>query len=168
MGMYTAIATSITLKDSTPKDVVETLKLMVEGDWEKLKVMEKPNHHLFQCDRWDCLFTMDSAYFDFDTKAIFDGKTLFSISNLKNYRSDKTDHTPIESFFDWIWPHCDVSENEIIGASQYEEDYSCGEEAKVYLIKNNKLLVKRSDVDFEEGSKIITKMKALKLLEGKL
>ena len=42
--MYTAIATSITLKEDTPKEVIDIINHMIGGDWEDEPKLKKPDH----------------------------------------------------------------------------------------------------------------------------
>lgn len=118
MGMYTEFDFNSDLKSDTPEEVINILKWMVTRDDNEPPT---PDHPFFQCDRWQCLFTMDSFYFDANTKASFeprvwrDGWVLNVRSNLKNYDSE------IENFIDWIMPYLDKYEGDFLGFYRYEE-----------------------------------------------
>ncbi len=167
MGDWTAIATDITFKADTPKFVLDIIRHLVgEGHDEVIQTI--PKHHYFTCDRWDSIFTMSSTYFDFDTDSVFDGNKLMTVANLKNYppKDGKHNHTPIESFFDWVWPHCDISESNIIGCSKYDNyDYDDGGMGTIYMIKDNKLQTESAKVSLDNTTRLITERQ--KLLEHK-
>lgn len=129
MGMYTEIQTNLILGKHTPPEVLERLRLMVRGEIDRDDVkdagkesFETLRHELFYCDRWDCLFTMGSAYFDASPNAVLgenpDGTwTLVSVANLKNYDNE------IGKFADWVRPFCLPQEGPIVTAEFENDDW---------------------------------------------
>lgn len=120
MGMYTELHFNSELKKNTPENVLNTLKYMISGE-ESIKPTALPDHDLFETERWEVLFLMDSYYFDADTHCtlrhdtISDTYYLCVRSNLKNYGSE------IEKFIDWIMPYLDKFEGDFLGFYRYEE-----------------------------------------------
>lgn len=122
MGMYTEFVFASELKKETPEEIINILKDMVNGN--SYNTYSIPNHEFFKCDRWKCLFTGDSYYFDGGTmsKITYDDitKTYFLTvrSNLKNYDSE------IERFLDFIYPYLDekYDTSDFLGYYRYEEN----------------------------------------------
>ena len=111
MGMYTEIFVNVDFKSDTPATVIETIKAMCSLDHESEWLQDKPS-------RWSMLFNNGSYYTPCTSVS---NMTLDEISNqwsllgkgdIKNYDNE------IESFFEYIKPHC---ENKFIGYSRYEE-----------------------------------------------
>ena len=81
---------------------------------------DKPNHPLFETDRWRMLFTSDSYYFDGITNSVLDYDGIAEAyyltvhSNLKNYDDE------INKFLDFIRPYLDTKG--FLGYYRYEED----------------------------------------------
>ena len=119
--MYTQIHFASDLKKETPKEVIDILKAMDNGTAFELYEKQLPNHDFFKCGHWAYLFTMGSAYFDYDTTHHFgkqewsDTYNLSVTSNLKNYSDE------IDLFIDWITPYLDKQDGDFLGYSRYEE-----------------------------------------------
>lgn len=122
MGMYTEFVCALKIKNNTPKEVINILDFMSNGN-EKIKAEELilPNHDLFECSRWVYMFRSDSYYFNGVTNTIFKRDETFGYyyltirTNLKNYDGE------IEKFLDWIKPYIECYGNEFLGYSRYEE-----------------------------------------------
>jgi hypothetical protein len=118
MGMYTQLHFAAKLRKDVPAEVVEVLRFMARGTEG---APQTPDHPLFSTERWRCLFTMDSYYFDADTRSTmrFDGVLgawLLNVqSNVKNYDGE------IEKFLDWIDPYLAKYPGDFLGYSRYEE-----------------------------------------------
>lgn len=120
MGMYTEFVCAIELKKDTPKEVINILDNMVQGETE-YNIL--PNNPFFECGRWYCLFTMDSYYFSGRTNTILEyddiAKTHYLTirSNLKNYDDE------INKFLSWIKPYIQIhcEDDDFLGYSRYEE-----------------------------------------------
>jgi hypothetical protein len=120
MGMYTELHFNASLLRSVPKEVINVLQYMIDGDI--LESIETPDHPLFEADRWGIMLRCDSYYFDADTHStlrfdeIHNGYYLCIRSNLKNYDGE------IEKFIDWIHPYLDAFDGDFLGFYRYEED----------------------------------------------
>lgn len=131
MGMYTEFVCAFELKKETPKEIVNILKYMTKEESIDEEVLTVPNDIFFECERWRCLFTMDSYYFSGDTHSTvrYDNiaETYFVTirSNLKNYDDE------IHKFLKWIKPYIYYYEdNDFLGYSRYEE---CKEPDLIYI-----------------------------------
>ena len=123
MGMYTELHFNAELKGNVPKNVIDTLKYMINKhndiDFDPSQVFK---HQLFSTDRWPVMLQCDSYYFSADTNSTlrYDdiAKSYFLCirSNLKNYDGE------IEHFIDWIHPYLDELEGDYLGHYRYEED----------------------------------------------
>lgn len=126
MGMYTEFVCAMELKKETPREVINILDKMSNGEDEYDVV---PNHPFFECDRWRWLFTMDSYYFPGITNTTFEydsnSKTHYLTirSNLKNYDGE------IYKFLNWIKPYIREYGHGFLGYSRYEE---CDEPDLIY------------------------------------
>ena len=118
MGMYTELNIGVKLYSNTPENILDILRYMV-GDIN-IEPDDKPNHPLFETDRWRMLFMSDSYYFDGITNSVldYDGITeayyLTVRSNFKNYDDE------INKFLDFIRPYLDTKG--FLGYYRYEED----------------------------------------------
>lgn len=118
MGMYTELIFGASLKEETPKEVIETLKYMLG------EIDEKPKDFPFPDGRIEWLFCGNSYYFGV-SKPIkemwFDEITnkyhISTRSNIKNYLGE------IESFLKWIKPYVSSGSGarEIYAITIYEE-----------------------------------------------
>lgn len=104
MGMYTEIKVDVVLKKDLPTNVVYALQVMTSEDGDYCDDL-LPTHELFETTRWSILLQENS----------FNGVELRSETELKNYDNE------IELFFDWIKPHVESCENDIMGTSLYED-----------------------------------------------
>lgn len=121
MGMYTLLSLGVEFKKDTPKEIIETIQFMVDGNADELS----PGlaHPLFMCDRWGFMLRCDSYYFDWQTKWTVTKDYLYGIdepmiyltgnSNLKNYDGE------IDNFLNWIAPY--LKTEGFLGFKQYEE-----------------------------------------------
>lgn len=120
MGMYTEMRLSCRLKKETPKQVIDVLRYLADGDTMKPPSFAVPDHPLFVCRRWTCLMRMSSAYFADNPSAavvLWQGQWhVLSVANLKNYDGE------IEKFIDWLRPHIDAIPGEVWVEHQYEEN----------------------------------------------
>jgi hypothetical protein len=119
MGMYTEIFMRGELRGDLPAETMSMLRYLAgEKDGE---VPPLPDHPFFQCDRWDYIGTMNSAYFPFESRSAVvksgwhTGHDIVIHSQLKNYDGE------IEKFFDWIDPLLHMGEGAFLGYSLYEE-----------------------------------------------
>ena len=128
MGMYTKINARIAIKASS----VPIMQKCLDG----VKPVGHDDHELFQSPRWDCIFSMSSAYFsqnsddktrieceDFGGYSDSETYVLIIDQNLKNYNNE------IEAFFNWMGQY---TEDLVLGYSRYEE---C-EQRRYYLNKH--------------------------------
>jgi len=98
MGDYTGLKAKITLKESTPQYILDTLDRMT------LKVDDSdgwqyPDHPLFNCGRRYLLRGSSSYLKDFPPTSERNDLVLNVSFNVKNYDSD------IDKFLDWIFPY---------------------------------------------------------------
>jgi hypothetical protein len=117
MGMYTEFHFNSELKPDTPTEVMDILEFMLK---EKNEPPKLPEHEFFKCERWEMLFTCDSAYFDSRmhsqlVKHDILGTTLNIRSNLKNYDQE------IQKFISWVTPYLNKHSGEFLGFYRYEE-----------------------------------------------
>lgn len=118
--MYTQFHFACQLKASTPQEVIAVLQYMADPKTEEKP--ETPNNDFFGCLRWSYLFTMGSAYFDYNTHCDFMRRSylkhyeLSVTSNLKNYDNE------IQEFLKWIHPYVNKLNDEFMGYFRYEED----------------------------------------------
>ncbi|HBG5345126.1 TPA: hypothetical protein SOK46_002689 [Clostridioides difficile] len=120
MGMYTEFVCAIELKKDTPKEVINILNNMIEGE-DRYDIT--PPHPFFECRRWRWLFIMDSYSFSGRSNTMFEyddiAKTHYLTirSNLKNYDDE------INKFLNWIKPYIQIhcEDDEFLGYSRYEE-----------------------------------------------
>ncbi len=121
MGMYTELHYNVSLKKETPRNIIDTLKEMLNFDDEPKPKKDLPNHVLFTLPRWKLMLQCDSYYFDSETNSTlkFDEITkhfyLNVKCNLKNYSNE------IEQFVDWLNPHVDCYDGDFLGFHRYEE-----------------------------------------------
>lgn len=120
MGMYTEFHFNAELKKDAPKDVMDILRYMLRDGHTELP-LDRPNHPFFQCDRWQGLFTGESAYFPItNVRCInndhFSSTVLNVRSNIKNYDCE------IQKFLHWIQPYIDEGCDTLLGYYRYEED----------------------------------------------
>lgn len=122
MGSYTAIHFDGKLKRDIPDHVMETLIYMLDARATlETPISEVPfprnkdgtSSPLSQCARWNCLFTMSSAYFREKTNSymqqVGEEKYLHVVANLKNYNEE------IEKFMKWILPFIEAKPGDWIG-----------------------------------------------------
>lgn len=114
MGMYTELYLRSDLKEDTPKEVIDLLRAMVEGD--------VPATTPFGGGRCPRMFRSASHYHfpypqsSMDYADYLDRWYLFVRCDLKNYEGE------IEAFLKWIAPYLNASEGEYLGHTRYEED----------------------------------------------
>ncbi len=118
MGMYTVLNLSVELKKNTPQNVIDTLNHMLRSNMEDM-FHTKPEHPLFNTQRWDHMLKCDSYYFAEETQHTFHLDPISKqyyltvITNLKDYDGE------IEKFLNWIKPY--VEPRGFAGYSRYEE-----------------------------------------------
>ena len=104
--MYTELILGCELKKETPKEVIEVLQLMVNGDFDELKSLhEMPDGY---DEEWFYIFRCGSYYFAINEPVcnirfdrISEAYVLSTRSNLKNYGNE------IEGFLEWLLPYID-------------------------------------------------------------
>ncbi len=100
MGMYTELIFGASFKEGTPKEVIDTIKYLVDYG-------EKPVPCLFDMDRnplggGSYYFGVSSPVKKFWYDEIGRSWILSSRSNIKNYNDE------IEKFLEWIKPYIDT------------------------------------------------------------
>lgn len=136
MGMYTLLSLGVEFKEGTPKEIIETLRFMIDGPTDEQmppgmyhvshSQQYAPHdiaHPLFKCDRWTMMLRCDSYYFDWQSHWELTRDDLYGEerakyfltgnSNLKNYDGE------IDNFLSWLAPHIETSG--FLGFKQYEE-----------------------------------------------
>ena len=150
MGNYTAFHIDAKLKASTPKYVIDILKLLTVGPGEDFinfaathEYVKKKSDQLasdfFQTSHYDCLFYMDSAYFVMDTEYFFEEHDgvwyLHGNSNLKNYDDE------ISKFCQFIHPYIDLPD----GDNRFAyELYETGQYGVVYMVDQDGKFLKEN------------------------
>lgn len=118
MGMYTEFHFNAELKKDTPASVLAVLAWMTtNGESER---PELPDHPFFTYGRWECLFTMDSYYFDADTISTLRYDDI-SGTHYLCVRSNLKAGGEIDAFANWIAPYLDAHEGDFLGFQRYEE-----------------------------------------------
>lgn len=119
MGMYTEIVLGVALKRNTPKEVIDILNYMIDGEPDESRLI-LDDHPLFKTDRWHFMLCCNSAYFGGYSNSIlkeprhsYDIYHLSIRSNLKNYDSE------IELFLNWLNPY--IETDGFIGYMRHEE-----------------------------------------------
>jgi len=109
MGMYTEILISTEFKESTPDEVINTIKAMCGEEEHEHLLASKPA-------RWRYLFMSGSFYTADNSCRIFTHNkynwALLAKGDIKNYKDE------IEQFIEFIKPWCT---NDFIGYKRYEE-----------------------------------------------
>ena len=109
MGTYTRLEMNTSLKESTPVEVVNILKHLIDGKGSQEP--PHPQHKFFSCNRYKLIALGDSEY------VMQDGKLHFRIhSNFKAYDNE------ITQFIDFITEYVDAEKGEIIGQYSSEDD----------------------------------------------
>lgn len=115
MGMYTEVFVNADLKNGTPKSVINVLLAMCEkrSDSPALKGITFRRGYMFNNGSYYTPYTeCHSLTFDCGT-----GRwSIIAKGDIKNYENE------IEQFFEWIMPHVDAEEGEMIGYVRYEEN----------------------------------------------
>jgi len=127
--MYTELIFGARLKETTPKEVIDTIKYMI-GDLE-----EKPENLAFKTTSNRNVLRGCSYYFGVQnsvTKFYYDdiakSWTLSSRANIKNYENE------IEQFLRWIKPFIEQGSGtrDMYAITIYEEDFV----PNIYYLKN--------------------------------
>lgn len=118
--MYTEFHFNVELKKDIPEEILNILEYMLRDEGCVLP-KSIPTHPFFKCDRWQRLFTGDSAYFSMTNNRCVDKEHFSSIvlnvrSNIKNYDCE------IGRFLHWIQPYIDECCDTLLGYYRYEED----------------------------------------------
>lgn len=121
MGMYTELHFNAELKQTTPQEVLQVLRHMLNAPGAPARdALTLPAHPLFSTDRWGFMLTCDSYYFAAQTHSTltYDEITkthyLCIRCNLKNYDQE------IEKFIDWVSPYVDGFPGDFLGFHRYE------------------------------------------------
>lgn len=117
MGMYTEFHFNIQLREDTPKQVFEILRVMLGDSSDYIQ----PEHDLFRTPRWEWMLRSDSCYFDAQTCSTLTKDEYLETwflgvrCNLKNYDNE------IEKFVDWIKPYVEGYPGKFLGFYRHEE-----------------------------------------------
>lgn len=157
MGTYTELVLKCTIRDDIPEIVNEILTFLF---CERLKrPCELPNHPFFKNKSWEAIGRSASYYHIPIPSSFYNGKYLFSRSDLKNY------HDEIQSFLDWLKPYLSTPPGKFIGWIFAEEmnepvfiynDSICQDEEDLFKKWDNyakESLVDCTKVFIEEGHK---------------
>lgn len=112
MGMYTELVLKCRMLPKLPEDVKAILDFLFSG---KERPDKLPEHEFFKCQRWDMIGRCWSFYHIPDNYNFYDGKYLFSRSDLKDYEYET------EKFLDWVNNYLDAGQGLCIGWRWYEE-----------------------------------------------
>ena len=100
MGMYTELIFGVELKKDTPKEVIKTLQIMIDGDIDIIKDEKIAEFsHLFRVASY--YFGVSSPVNKMWFDEISQAWIISTRSNIKNYGGE------IEAFLDWIKPFVD-------------------------------------------------------------
>lgn len=111
MGDYTEILVNVDFVEDLPKDIVDTIKAMCDGDYDDPILEGKPY-------RWTSLFssgsfyTVDTACANFTYSEIGGHWSLLGKGDIKNYDEE------IQKFFKYIEPY---TEGSFMGYMQFED-----------------------------------------------
>lgn len=133
MGMYTELFLALDLRTGTPREVLDTLGVMVGG--EEPEGYRPPNHPLFRTDRWDYMLCADGLLAPYSPPTLRESAAsgcyeLCVHSSFKNYDGE------IAKFLDWLAPHI-AARNPLIGYHRYEE---CAAPTLLYLDGEGKIV----------------------------
>lgn len=115
MGDYTRLKTAMTLKSTTPAEVVTLIDDIING--REISEQRMPEHHFFKTDNWSWMLTSNGGlgYFpqatgDASLTPLNDGRyMLTSHSSFKNY--DRL----AEAFCAWIAQYLDAADGDAVG-----------------------------------------------------
>ena len=119
MGMYTEFFFRAELVKDPPKEVLDVLRYMTDGDLEVSP--PHPDHPLFFTGRWDFMLGGSSAYHPATGAASLHNGNWGLYYELKAHSSFKNYDDEIGKFLDWIDPYIDPGQG-FLGYSLYEED----------------------------------------------
>jgi len=109
MGTYTELVLKCAVKDDIPKEVDNVLKFLFGRDILMDMPEKLPEHPFFKKISWEAIGRSSSYYHIPCPVNFYNGKYLFTRSDLKNY------HEEIESFLDWLIPYLCNSPGKFIG-----------------------------------------------------
>ena len=114
--MYTEINVCFNLIKDTPKNVVDILYYLIDGNDEPSNL---PNHEFFKCDRWDVVACCDSYYFGgmTNSKILFDNIPKCCKVNIRANLINGDNE--IDKFLHWLAPY--IATQGFIGYTRYEE-----------------------------------------------
>lgn len=122
MGMYTELYIAVEIKKDTPEDVINILKYLFDHDRDDFRTEPEnlPGHDFFKCERWMCIGSMASFYFQPKATSKFYKQLEYyfitSRSDLKNYDGE------IKKFLDWVMPYIEAYDGDHLGHYRYEEN----------------------------------------------
>ena len=108
MGTYTELVLKCRIKAGCPELVHQVLNFMF-GDSPFERPETLPHHKFFKSERWESVGRGCSYYHIPVCLSFYDGKHLFSRSDLKNY------HGEIDLFIDWLKPYISNETGQFIG-----------------------------------------------------
>lgn len=135
MGTYTTVVTKLTLKEDTPAEVVQMLRLLVSDDsddWKNIIDMQNERqftHDFFCNDRWMNIFGNGTGY----EKCKFnwvEPLTIDCVASIKNYSN------LVDLFLQWIHPFVDQTKQVLVFTVSDERDYDYNDVVFLQLVAN--------------------------------
>lgn len=127
--MYTELIIKCDLVIKKDSQVEEVLNFLFND--KPMKIENVPDHKFFKCPRWDLVGNCSSFYHTPQSFSYYDGKYLFSRSDLKDYDNE------IMLFLDWLYPYIDEEDDRILGWTWYEENEKPEMITRSSILKNN-------------------------------
>jgi len=115
MGYYTELVLKANVKRELPANVESVLRQLF-NDGPEIVTEDLPNHQFFRCQRWSLIGASNSFYHVPWTSSKYQGRYIFSRSDMKNYENE------IEKFIDWLSPYLDEMDGKCIGWIFGEDD----------------------------------------------
>ena len=107
MGTYTELVLKCTLKNDLPQKVDAALRYLFCDNYPT--PTELPDHEFFKKPRWEAVGKSGSYYHCPRPLYFYDGKYLFTRTDLKNYDDE------IATFLDWLMPYMSCPPGKFIG-----------------------------------------------------
>ena len=135
MGTYNTVVTKLTLKEDTPPEVVQMLRLLVSDDsddWKNILDMQKERQFTqdFFCnERWMNIFGNGTGY----EKCKFtwvEPLTIDCVASIKNYGN------LVPQFVEWIRPFVDMDKQALVFIVSDERDYDYNDVVFLQLVAN--------------------------------
>jgi hypothetical protein len=107
MGTYTELVLKCRIKDDKPEIVNEVLNYLFKNGYSL--PIQLPDHPFFKKINWEAIGRSGSYYHCPASQSFYDGKYLFTRSDLKNYDDE------IATFLDWLLPYISCLPGKFIG-----------------------------------------------------